>query len=49
MTSWQRYSGVYRDELGTFSGMTVKFHMDPGATPRFYKPRAVPYAMKVKV
>lgn len=45
----QRYSDAFRDELGTLKGMPVKLHVDPDATPRFYKPRAVPYAMKVKV
>ncbi|KAL7842138.1 hypothetical protein SRHO_G00238270 [Serrasalmus rhombeus] len=45
----QRYSEVYRDELGTLKGMTVKLHIDPNATPRFYKPRVVSYAMKQKV
>ncbi|KAL7874784.1 hypothetical protein SRHO_G00057540 [Serrasalmus rhombeus] len=45
----QRYSEVFRDELGTLKGMTVKLHIDPNATPRFYKPRVVPYAMKQKV
>ncbi|XP_024921034.1 uncharacterized protein K02A2.6-like [Cynoglossus semilaevis] len=45
----QQYSEVFRDELGTCKGMTVKLHIDPNATPRFYKPRVVPYAMKQKV
>lgn len=45
----QRYSEVFRDELGTLKGMTVKLHIDPNAKPRFYKPRVVPYAMKQKV
>ncbi|XP_061883310.1 uncharacterized protein K02A2.6-like isoform X1 [Entelurus aequoreus] len=45
----QRYSDVFKDELGTLKGMTVKLHVDPEATPRFFKPRAVPYAMKGKV
>lgn len=40
---------MFRDELGTLKGMTVKLHVDPEATPRFFKPRSVPYAMKGKV
>ncbi|XP_048860098.1 uncharacterized protein K02A2.6-like isoform X1 [Brienomyrus brachyistius] len=45
----QKYSDVFRDELGTLKGVTVKLHVDPNATPRFFKPRSVPYAMKSKV
>uniref|UniRef100_A0A8C6WZ84 ribonuclease H n=1 Tax=Neogobius melanostomus TaxID=47308 RepID=A0A8C6WZ84_9GOBI len=45
----QRYSDVFRNELGTLKGVTVKLHVDPSATPRFFKPRVVPYAMKGKV
>lgn len=45
----QRYSDVLRDELGTLKGVTVKLHVDPTAAPCFFKPRAVPYAMKGKV
>ncbi|KAF4090749.1 hypothetical protein AMELA_G00055870, partial [Ameiurus melas] len=44
-----RYSDVFRDELGTLKGVTVKLHVDPDAAPRFFKPRVVPYAMKSKV
>ncbi|XP_034549867.1 uncharacterized protein K02A2.6-like [Notolabrus celidotus] len=45
----RRYSDVFRDELGTLKGVTVNLHVDPEAPPRFFKPRAVPYAMKDKV
>ena len=45
----QRYSDVFREELGTLKGVTVKLHVDPDAAPRFFKPRVVPYAMKSKV
>nr|XP_023665672.1 LOW QUALITY PROTEIN: uncharacterized protein K02A2.6-like [Paramormyrops kingsleyae] len=45
----QRFREVFRDELGTLKGVSVKLHVDPNATPRFYKPRTVPYAMKGKV
>ena len=45
----QRYRDVFRDELGTLKGVKVRLHVDPEATPRFFKPRSVPYAMKGKV
>ena len=45
----QRYSDVFREELGTLKGVTVKLHVDPDAAPCFFKPRVVPYAMKSKV
>lgn len=45
----QRYSNVFREELGTLKGVTVKLHVDPDAVSRFFKPRVVPYAMKSKV
>ncbi|XP_036002862.1 uncharacterized protein K02A2.6-like [Fundulus heteroclitus] len=44
-----KYSDVFKDELGTLRGTTVKLSVDPKAQPRFYKPRPVPYAMRVKV
>jgi hypothetical protein len=40
---------VFREELGTLKGVTVKLHVDPDAAPRFFKPRVVPYAMKSRV
>lgn len=44
-----KYSDVFKDELGTLRGTTVKLSVDPKAQPRFYKPRPVPYAMRAKV
>jgi len=44
-----KYADVFKDELGTLRGTTVKLTMDPNAKPRFCKPRTVPYAMKAKV
>ncbi|CAI5657334.1 unnamed protein product [Oreochromis niloticus] len=44
-----RYADVFKNELGTLRGTTVKLCVDPFARPRFFKPRTVPYAMKAKV
>lgn len=44
-----KYADVFKDELGTLQGTTVKLSVDPTAQPRFFKPRPVPYAMKAKV
>ena len=41
-----RYSDVFRDELGTIQSMKVKLHLQPKATPRFFKPHSVPFALK---
>ncbi|XP_028304146.1 uncharacterized protein K02A2.6-like [Gouania willdenowi] len=44
-----KYTDVFKDELGTLRGTTVKLSVDTNAQPRFCKPRTVPYAMKAKV
>ncbi|XP_035806354.2 uncharacterized protein K02A2.6-like [Amphiprion ocellaris] len=44
-----KYAEVFKDELGTLRGTTVKLCVDPNAQPRFFKPCAVPYATKAKV
>ena len=43
------HSDVFREELGTLKGTTAKIHVPEGATPRFFKPRPLPYAMRGKV
>ena len=37
---------VFSDELGTFTGPKVKLITDPQVTPKLYKPRSLPYAMR---
>ncbi|XP_045782541.1 uncharacterized protein K02A2.6-like [Maniola jurtina] len=44
-----KYSDIFRDGLGTFTGDPITIHLKPGATPRFLKARPVPYAIKAKV
>jgi len=40
---------LFKDELGTVSGTTAKFHIDPQVNPKFFKVRPVPYALCPKV
>ena len=40
---------LFKDELGLLKGTLVKIHVNETATPLFFKPRAVPYAVREKV
>ena len=40
---------VYKDELGELKTTTVQMHINHAATPKFCKPRSVPYAVRQKV
>ena len=42
-------AGVFQEGLGSFKGYEAKINVDPNASPRFYKARTVPYAMREKV
>ena len=44
-----KYPEVFKDELGTLQGTRAKIHVDPQATPRFFKPRSVPYILRERV
>ena len=37
---------MFRDGLGTFVGRKATIEVDPSAKPRYYKARALPYAMR---
>ena len=45
-TLLQKYSDVFRKELGTLQGIKVKLTVQENAMPKFYEPRAVPYAIR---
>ena len=45
----QRYSSLFREEVGTLKGYKAKIVTKSDARPRFYKPRRLPYAIKAKV
>ena len=44
-----RYPEVFQEGLGSLKGYEAKINVDPNATPRFFKARSVPYAMREKV
>lgn len=37
---------VFNDELCTLNGTTATLHVPPDVTPRFFRPRSVPYALR---
>ena len=41
-----RHKEVFKDELGTMKDVKAKLDIKPGATPKFFKPRSVPLALK---
>ena len=44
-----QYPDVMEDGLGTLKGLKGRLLVDPDAVPRFFKPRAIPYALRDKV
>lgn len=44
-----KHESVFKEELGTLKGFKATIHVPAEATPRFYRPRSVPYAMRPKV
>ena len=44
-----KHSSLFRNELGIIREMEVKLHVSPGAKPRFYRSRSIPYALRSKV
>ncbi len=45
----EKHPGVFGGELGCVKNVTAKIYVDPEATPRFFRPRRVPYALREKV
>ena len=44
-----KYSEVFKEDLGKLKGTQMKIHLKKDAHPKFHKARMVPYAMKEKV
>lgn len=44
-----KYEEVFKEELGRFKGPPAKIYVDREATPKFFKARPVPYAMRGRV
>ena len=43
------FSAVFKEELGTVLGVKARIHVNPQASPIFYKARTVPFARRDKV
>lgn len=44
-----QYPDIWKDELGFFNEFKVDLQLKDNATPNFFKPRPVPFALKDKV
>ena len=44
-----KYSDLFRGELGTIKSFMAKLHVPSGEKPRFFKPRSVPYAVRSSI
>ena len=42
-------SEVFKEELGSVQGVKARIHVNPQASPIFYKARTVPFALRDKV
>ena len=42
----QQCSNLFKDELGTVNSYKATLHLKPEATPKFFKPHPVPFAIK---
>ncbi|XP_048483440.1 uncharacterized protein LOC125489905 [Plutella xylostella] len=45
----KQYPDIWKDELGCFNKFEVDLHLKDGATPKFFKPRNIPFALKERV
>lgn len=44
-----KHEDVFKDELGTLKGTKATIHVKQDATPHFFRPRSVPFAIRAKV
>ena len=45
----EKHSTIFEEKLGCLKGTEVKLNIDSNATPKFFKARSVPLALKGKV
>ena len=45
----QKYEDLFNEELGTIQPQKATLHVETDATPRFFRPRPVPFAIKTAV
>ena len=45
----KHYDEVFQDELGNMKTIKAKLRLKENATPKFYRPRRVPFALKEAV
>ena len=45
----EAHQQVFTNELGTVKDVKATIHVDPDATPRFFKARSLPFPLKKKV
>lgn len=43
---FKKYDMVFKEDLGTLQSAAATLHVKPNATPKFFKPRPVPYAIR---
>ena len=43
---FKKYKRVFKEDLGMLKSATAKLHVKPNATPKFFKLRPVPYAIR---
>ena len=48
-TVLDKYSVVFKDNLGTIKGLKSKIHVDPKITPLYHKATSVPLALREKI
>ena len=44
-----KHAAVFSKELGSLQGFKAKLYVEPNATPKFHRPRPVPFALKKSV
>lgn len=42
----KRYDEVFQDELGTMKSIKAELKLKENATPKFHRPRTVPFALR---